>query len=209
MLLSGDVTHRDPAPLVYAKVLAVKPGFQVDNPADLHDVRTSTLAESRNFQYGGAARLSVNLAPATTLTSLTAFRKLDYNLVVDGDITELNLTISNPHEMQHQLSEELTISQQRGRLTRVGGLFGALDEVDRQPTDVALPGLSRENRLEPEVAANSMAGFGQATVRVADRMAATAGLRYTRERKTIDNAGGLYTFDQPPAPVPGTTVRLL
>jgi iron complex outermembrane recepter protein len=204
LLLSGDVTHRDPAPLVYAKVLAVKPGFQVDNPADFHDVRTSTLAESRNLQYGGAARLSVNLAPATTLTSLTAFRKLDYNLVVDGDITELNLTISNPHEMQHQVSEELTISQQRGRLTWVGGLF-VLDEVDRQPTDVTLPGLSRENRLEPEVAANSMAGFGQATVGVADRMAATAGLRYTRERKTIDNAGGLYTFDQPPAPVPGTT----
>jgi iron complex outermembrane recepter protein len=204
LLLSGDMTHRDPAPLVYAKVLAVKPGFQVDNPADLHDVRTSTLAESRNLQYGGAARLSVNLAPATVLTSLTAFRKLDYNLVVDADITELNLTISNPHEMQHQVSEELTVSQQRGRLTWIGGLF-VLDEVDRQPTHVSLPGLSRENRLEPEVAANSLAGFAQATVKVTDRMAATAGLRYTRERKTIDNAGGFYTFDQPPAPVPGTT----
>jgi outer membrane receptor protein involved in Fe transport len=42
--LSGDFTRQDPAPLTYAKVLAVKPGFQVDNPADLHEVRASTLA---------------------------------------------------------------------------------------------------------------------------------------------------------------------
>jgi iron complex outermembrane receptor protein len=204
LLLSGDVIHRDPAPLVYSKVLAVKPGFQVDNPADLHEVRTSTLAESRNLQYGGAARLSVNLAPATMLTSLTAFRKLDYDLVVDADITELNLTISNPHEMQHQVSEELTVSQQRGRLTWIGGLF-VLDEIDRQPTHVPLPALRLENRLLPEVAANSMAGFGQATVGVTERASVTAGLRYTRERKTIDNAGGFYTVDEPSAPVPGMT----
>jgi iron complex outermembrane recepter protein len=204
LLLSGDLTHRDPAPLVYAKALSVKPGFQVDNPADLHEVRASTLAEGRNLQYGGAARLSVNLAPRTILTSLTAFRKLDYKFVVDADITELNLTISNPHEMQHQISEELTVSQQRGRLTWIGGLF-VLDEVDRQPTNVPLPALRLENRLLPEVAANSTAGFGQATVGVTERASVTAGLRYTRERKTIDNAGGFYTLDQPPAPVPGMT----
>mgnify|MGYP003693932707 CR=1 FL=1 len=34
-LISADVTNQDPTPLTYAKVLAVKPGFQVDNPADL------------------------------------------------------------------------------------------------------------------------------------------------------------------------------
>ena len=55
LLLSGDVTHQDPTPQVYAKVLAVKPGFVVDNPQDLHEVRTSILQESRNLQYGTAA----------------------------------------------------------------------------------------------------------------------------------------------------------
>ena len=58
LLLSGDVTHQDPTPLTYAKVLAVKPGFVVDNPQGLHEVRTSILQESRNLQYGdgGSAR---------------------------------------------------------------------------------------------------------------------------------------------------------
>src|SRR4029453_10893860 len=90
LLISADVTNQDPTPLTYAKVLAVKPGFQVDNPADLHEVRTSTLAEGYNDQYGAAARLTMRLTPKTTLTSLTAFRKLDYNVINDADITELN-----------------------------------------------------------------------------------------------------------------------
>src|SRR5690606_28544149 len=95
LLVAGDLTHQDPIPLVYAKVLAVKPGFQVENPADPHEVRTSVAAESRRLQYGGSARLTMQFASGIKLTSLTAFRKLDYNLVVDGDITELDLTISN------------------------------------------------------------------------------------------------------------------
>jgi iron complex outermembrane receptor protein len=204
LLLSADLTHRDPAPLVYAKVLAVKPGFVVDNPADLHEVRTSTLAEGRNLQYGGAARFTMNLAPATTLTSLTAYRRLDYDLIVDADITELNLTISEPGETQHQISEEITISQQRGRISWIGGMF-VLDELDRQSTLVPFPVAGLENRLLPEVAANSLAGFGQATVDVTSRLAMTGGLRYTRERKSIDNAGGLFTLEHPQVPVPGAT----
>ena len=84
LLVAGDMTHQDPIPLTYAKVLAVKPGFQVDNPADLHEVRASTLAEGRILQYGGTARFTATLPASTTLTSTTAFRKLEYNLVNDA-----------------------------------------------------------------------------------------------------------------------------
>ena len=56
LLFASDLTHQDPAPLVYAKVLAVKPGFQVDNPADLHEVRTSVPASSRKMQGGASVR---------------------------------------------------------------------------------------------------------------------------------------------------------
>jgi hypothetical protein len=52
--VTGDFSYRDPVPLFYSKVLAVKPGFTVDNPADLHEVRTSTPAESRHMHYGGS-----------------------------------------------------------------------------------------------------------------------------------------------------------
>ena len=37
------------------------------------------------------------------------------------------------------------------------------------------------------------------------RLAGTVGLRYTRERKGMDNAGGRYALDSPTAPIAGTT----
>ena len=44
------------------------------------------------------------------LTSLSAFRKLDFDVVVDGDASELDLDISRVHEIQHQVSEEVTVA---------------------------------------------------------------------------------------------------
>jgi iron complex outermembrane receptor protein len=203
LLLSTDVTHQDPAPLVYAKVLAVKPGFTVDNPSDLHEVRTSVDAWSRNLHYGTSARYTLRLGSDLTLSSLTAYRSLNYELLVDADITELELTQSNVHEIHHQVSEEVTLSQRRGRVTWLGGLF-LFREADAQPTRVPLGGSQRESRLHPEVDATARAVFGQTTIALAPRVSAIAGVRYTRESKDIVNSGGQYPFDTPDVPVPGT-----
>jgi iron complex outermembrane receptor protein len=203
LLVSGDFTHRDPIPLTYAKVLAVKSGFQVNNPPGMHAVRTSTPAESRSMLFGTSARLTMQLTPATAVTSLSAFRKLDYNVLVDGDITELDLTVSNPHELQHQFSQELSITHQRSRLTWIGGLF-LFEEVDRQPTSVLLGGPRLESVLNPLVEAETAALFGQATLGVTPRLSVTTGLRYTDERKTFENAGRLYTLDPPVTVLPGS-----
>jgi iron complex outermembrane receptor protein len=203
LLLSGDVIHQDPTPLTYSKVLAEKPGFQVDNPADLHEVRTSTPGESRNVQFGGSARFTVGLGRETTLTSLTAFRKLDYDVLVDSDISELDLAESHIHEIQHQWSEEVTVSGRRPGRTWVAGLF-LLKDVDRQPTSIRLGGPGLENYLGPEVSATTGALFGQGTFGVTRRVSATVGLRYTRERKTIENAGGFYTLEPPVVLLPGS-----
>jgi iron complex outermembrane receptor protein len=188
LLLSGDLSHQTPTPLTYAKVLQIKPGFQLDNPPGSHDVRASTLATNRNVQYGGAARLSVALTPFTQLSSLSSYRTLDYDLFVDADISELALTTSHVHEKQHQTSEELIVSHQRQRVNWLGGLF-VFDELDRQPTVVGFPSSALESTLDPRVEASTWALFGQTTVGLTSRISAIAGLRYSDERKTIDNAG--------------------
>jgi outer membrane receptor protein involved in Fe transport len=59
-------------------------------------------------------------------------------------------------------------------------------------------------RLDPRVHATSRAAFGQATVGLTSRLSATAGVRYTREGKDLDNAGGRYSMDPAYAPVPGS-----
>jgi iron complex outermembrane receptor protein len=65
-------------------------------------------------------------------------------------------------------------------------------------------GMQRENLLNPHVEAASEALFGQVTVRVTGRLSATTGIRYTRERKTIANAGRIQTIDITPATLAGS-----
>jgi iron complex outermembrane receptor protein len=203
LLASADVTDQNGTLLTFNKVLQVKPGFVVDSPRDLHEVRTSTPAESGLLQYGAAARLTSALTPSMRLVSLSAFRMLDNRFVVDADITELPLLITRNRERQHQLSQELTISRQSERLTWVSGLFLFREEND-QALWVDQSQARAQIRLEPLVDAASSALFGEATIDVAPRLSLVAGLRYTHERKEIDNAGGRYTLDPPIVPVPGS-----
>jgi iron complex outermembrane receptor protein len=203
LLLSSDVDHQGGTPLTFSKVIAAKPGFTFDNPSDLHDVRASARAWNRTLQYGASARLTLALTPSTTLTSLTAFRKLDFEFFVDADITELDLITTHQHESQHQLSQEITISHQQPRLTWVAGVF-LFEERDHQPIWVDQPAAQIQARLDPRVDATSRAVFGQATVELTARLSATAGIRYTREGKDIDNAGGRYGLETPHAPVPAS-----
>ena len=91
LLLSSDVDRQTGTPLTYNKVLVAKPGFQFDNPSDFHEVRTSLPAWNDTLHYGASARLTMALTPSITLVSLTAYRSLDYEFVVDSDSTELDL----------------------------------------------------------------------------------------------------------------------
>jgi iron complex outermembrane receptor protein len=122
---------------------------------------------------------------------------------VDADVTELDLLTTRQHERQHQLSEELTISHQQRRLSWVGGVF-LFAENDHQAFWVDQPPSRAQIRLDPRVDATSYAVFGQATVGVASHVSLTGGLRYSREGKDIDNAGGRYSLDAPDAFVPGS-----
>jgi iron complex outermembrane receptor protein len=201
--LFGDVTHKAAVPLTYAKVLEAKPEFVIDNPPDPHEVRASALAENRTSMYGAAARFTARLARGTTLTSLTAWRKLDFDNWNDADITELDVTTGYVQEHQHQWSEEVTISQEKSRLSWIGGLF-LFDETDRQPISVLLGGPHLDNRLNPSVEANAKAVYGQATLGLTSRLSATAGLRYAHEEKSIVNSGELTTLDSPVTVLAGT-----
>ena len=85
------------------------------------------------------------LTPATTLVSLTAYRTLDCEFVVDSDITELDLIRTHQHERQHQLSEEITISHQQPGLTWVGGVF--LFDESRSPDHLGRSAGAHDSRL--------------------------------------------------------------
>ena len=203
LLLASDVNNQTGMPLAFNKVLAVKPGFVVDNPPGARDVRTSEQNWQRLRQYGSSARLTAILTPRTSVTSLTAVRALDYRFLLDADMTELDLTTFHNQESQHQLSEEVIVSHQQQRLSVVGGVF-VFHERDHQFVWVEQPASMIAVQQLPKVDADSRAVFGEATLAVRSRLSATAGLRYTHEGKDIDNAGGRYVLAEPTVSVPGS-----
>jgi iron complex outermembrane receptor protein len=194
LLISADVSDQSGTPLTYNKVLEVKPGFQVNNPPSLYDVRTSTPASAQVLQSGASVRFISALTPSTTFVSLTAFRQLDNEYLVDADITELDLFDAHIHERQHQWSEEATLTHRQRRITSIVGTF-LFAERDNQRIEADLLQAGTRTFLDPRVDASSVAAFGQTTIDVTSALSATAGVRYSRERKTIDNVGARYTLD--------------
>ena len=150
-------TTRVGTPLTFNKVLAAKPGFQFDNPPDLHDVRSSASPGIARCTTARAPRLTMALTPVHHPGQPDGVSKRwTTNSSSDADITELDLITTHQHERQHQLSQEITISHQQPRLTWVGGVF-LFDESDHQTFWVDQP------------AADSSVGSTRASTRPAAR----------------------------------------
>jgi iron complex outermembrane recepter protein len=191
LLLSGDYGRFDGVPLTHAKPIAAKPGYSFDNPGSLWTVRTSHPTSGRNLQQGASARLVVPLSATTTLTSLTAYRESDYRFFIDADATELTEQTSDVHDLQRQVSQELTLVRRTPKLTWIGGAF-FFDDNNEAQVEIAVYQLQIERRPFTTIGVNAWALFGQATYTLSRRVSLTAGARYTREHKDLDNTGGAY-----------------
>ena len=198
LLLSGDFGRFDGVPLTYAKPISAKPGYKelFDSPASLWAVRTSHLALGENTQQGGSAKLAIRVNDATMLTSLTAYRKSNHRFFIDADLTELPLQANDVRDLQHQVSQELTLVRHTPKLTWIGGAF-FFDEHNRGWVLITLYTQGTQNRPDATFNARAWALFGQATYQVSDRVSLTGGLRYTEEVKDFANTGGTYRLGSP------------
>ena len=154
-------------------------------------MRFSDLAVGENVQRGGAAKLTIRLNDTTTLNSLTAYRQSDNRSFVDADGTELHLGANDIRDLQHQVSEEVTLVRRTAKLAWIGGAF-FFDEHVRGPVLITLYDAGTQSRPDSRQTAEAWALFGQTTYQVSDRVSLTGGLRYTAEAKDLANTGGLY-----------------
>jgi iron complex outermembrane recepter protein len=191
LLLSGDCGRFDGVPLPYAKPIAAKPGFTFDSPDSLWAVRTSHLASGKNIQQGASAKLAVRLNGATTVTSLTAYRKSNTHFFIDPDATELPVATTDAPGVQRQVSQELTLAQRTPRLTWIAGVF-VFDDRDDAQIEITQYGPRIQIRPFSTVDARAWALFGQATYSLSSRLSLTGGVRYSDEQKDIHNVGGVY-----------------
>jgi iron complex outermembrane receptor protein len=203
LLLSADGGRSTGVPLHWAKPIAAKPGFTFDSPASLWVVRTSDVTTGRNIQQGASARLTVPLNDTTSLNSLTAWRASRVRFFVDADATELRVSALRLSDLQHQISQEVTVVHRRPSLTWIAGAF-VFDEDDDGEIEVSAYPADTQARPFARTATRTRALFGEATYRAWRRVSVTGGVRYTDERKDITSTGGVYRLGTPVLAVPAS-----
>ncbi len=157
--------------------------------------------------HGISAIADYDIGPAT-ITSVTAWRKLNYRPAIDADLLPMDIfTDAGIYEKQRQFSQELRIaSNGKNKVDYVAGLYYFNQRIDDKiftkygsdaalwilgpaagSTQASLGGQAALNGLFVDGTAQantkSYAAFGQLIWHVTDRFDVTAGLRYTKEKK--------------------------
>jgi outer membrane receptor protein involved in Fe transport len=123
--------------------------------------------------------------------------------VVDGDSTELVVGATDVPDLQHQVSEELTVARGTSRLTLVGGAFFFRDHNEGHAEITNYLGMI-QIRPFAMIDTQAWALFGQATYRASARVSVTGGVRYSDEQKDLDTTGGVYRLGTPTLISPAT-----
>jgi iron complex outermembrane receptor protein len=153
--------------------------------------------------WGAAVTLDWQLG-SVELVSISAYRELDAENQRDFDATPLLIAHFYDRFDQWQVSEELQLkgSSLGDRLDWIVGAYYFKEKVDNL-NDVGFTPVSvRSGGL---IDNESTAIFTQGTYDVTERLAVTAGARYTRDEKTFESGPYQYiTESRSPAFTPGT-----
>lgn len=125
-----------------------------------------------------------------SLRSITAFQKTDYRVTLDSDQSALTLLETPSTRYQgEQFTQELVSVIDAGALNlTLGGFY----LWQRATSDATIDFFSTVNPtggvldLNTDQTTKSYAAFAEARYSVSDRIRATAGLRYTKDRKDVD-----------------------
>jgi iron complex outermembrane receptor protein len=168
---------------------------------DVHDTWAGSRNRDDNDIFGASATFEWR-GESTTLKSITAYREMEVHSGYDFDATPYPLAEQNLNLEQDQVSQEFQLSGDAAgeRLDWILGAFyfreQAQDTQDvpfyqpviAQPDGsfVRIPGgFSFTSFIDQET--ESYAAYGQGTWHLNDAWSATAGLRYTDEKKTLDS----------------------
>ena len=210
IVLSGDYSENSgnfgvsyaPVPGTTQLLLGPAP----DNFGNRYNINDDEDPYLKTENWGVSGRIEQSLG-SVTVTSITAYRKLNQLQHFGLDASIFPLATADLHERNRQFTQELQIAGDSARLNWIVGLF-YLDATNRYaPFD--LRGLAFS--LDPTLAAigangqyindrqdtKSYAAFGQATFAVSDRFNVTAGARYTIDKRKL---GYDFFFTAPAVP---------
>jgi len=126
------------------------------------------------------------------LDSITAYRKVKFNVFFDVDVLPVFIANSDKTERDHQFSQEIhLISPDSGNFKWLLGAYYFQGFSSYDPQSIISPASTRY--IYSQQRAKSVSGFAQATWEFAPETSLTAGLRYTWERKTFDGHSTIVT----------------
>lgn len=205
ILLSGDYNRqRNALTLGYATANLTQTDFVTGartlvpaEPYGVYNYRASTSFrgnEGQRLDHWGASLIANwQLSDAITLSSITAWRKLDPDLFIDIDATQAELGDVFVGVNQRQFSQEVQLKWNTDRFSGVFGLFYLNENITSHQEAYAddlftLFGgpISFTRLIDDAQNTKSYAAFGQATYKLTDRLSLTGGLRYTHEERSYD-----------------------
>lgn len=151
--------------------------WPLSSPPNRLDSTTKSLRWKIDYDFGGA-----------DLTYIGSYRRLDYQALYDLDGTDLVGAYFLPKEQPRTWSHEVRLASKDD--TRFAWQIGGISFEEKnnlytlfQTYDVANPPQTLYIFSYPDIAAKSVAGFGQASYAVTDEVKIEAGLRYSKDDK--------------------------
>lgn len=185
LVLSADATQARGAPSSGVRIIsATAPalGFGGTVNADRYKTNQNFANVSNNDQAGVSAKLDWALG-AVDLTSITAFRKSDFKLVLDLDGTQANWFTHNPDLQDSKtFSQELQLSGRSDTLQWLAGAYLFTEDASAS-YNLFLPLAGVNQRPEATNETHAYAAFAQGSYSLTDQLKLTAGLRYSYEKK--------------------------
>jgi iron complex outermembrane receptor protein len=166
------------------------------------DIAANTPSHMEQSGWGIAEDINWTLGDHATIRSLTAYRHIHYKLFLDSDATELSIVNTGIEEAEHQLSEELDLNLKYDSFDLVSGAY-FLRDGDWTHIDVFIVPQSIHVGIHPTLPSQSSAVFTQGTYHATSKLAFTAGVRYTAEKKDVYQNQTVYLISTE-APIPGT-----
>lgn len=161
-----------------------------DTPADPFEININLQDPFvKQTSWGDSAEFNVQLAPGWVLTSMTAYRDLDFTTREDTDGSSANAQVTDISEQQNQISQELRVRYTSDSVSWVNGIYILREDHDFDAAIRIAPGapttVTRQIIANNDTRANAL--FTQGSWQLAKPLRATLGLRYSQEEKRFEN----------------------
>jgi iron complex outermembrane receptor protein len=179
----------------YDHLLAPWPHSPLANSTigNYHDIAIDGPQHVRTEVWGAAEEINYRLTDKLSVKSLTSFRGSDYLLYNDADGTELPQNLTFAADNDHVVTQEFDVIGDFDRVRAVAGLY-YLHESDLTHVIATVPPIAGVTpapasfmaAADPVGTVRSEAAFVQGTYDIVDTLHLTAGIRYTQDKKSLD-----------------------